>query len=149
MPEGRYSARRMSSERRAMAGVLTLGGPGREGAIAVMIALCVGCGAAASRRASPDPAVRAYGEALAARSPERTLELELATAHRGRDAAAQRAAIEEAGEELAGLGATISTIDPGRIQAHARIPLTDGGIVVLARESDGSWRIEGGPIGAP
>lgn len=135
MPERSYDAPAMSPDRLPAA---------------LALVLCAGCATgAASRRAPPEPVIRGYGEALAAHDAARTLELETATAHRGRDLEAQRAAIGDAASELAETGVALAAIDPARVHARARIPLAGGELVVVAREADGTWRIEGGPIGAP
>ena len=138
MPERRYHPRAMSRDRRAAA-------------VAILAAaVLAGCGgASAARRAAPDPVVRAYGEALVAGDAARTLELELPTAHAGRDQEAQRAAFAGAERELAEVGAALVATAPARVRAHARIPLADGEAAVLVRGEDGTWSIEGGPIGAP
>lgn len=114
----------------------------------IAVALLAACGATRSR-SGPEQTVHAYGEALARRDADATLALELVTAHRGRDARTQSAAFDSASEELAGLGAALTALDPARVLARARIPLRSGEVALLARAPDGSWRIEGGPALAP
>jgi hypothetical protein len=101
------------------------------------------------RYESASGAARAYGEALSSGDADGAHGLELATAHRGRDVAAQAARIADAREELGRVGRALASAGDAVIRTRARIPLESGELVVLARAADGSWRIEGGTPGAP
>ncbi|AKF04740.1 hypothetical protein DB32_001889 [Sandaracinus amylolyticus] len=114
-----------------------------------MVAI-VGCGGAmATAGDPPERAVRAYAEALARGDAAGTYEMELDVAHRDRDVAAQRARFEDARGELAEVGSALASAPRDAMRAHARVALSNGETVVLARDSDGGWRIEGGVLGVP
>ncbi|UJR82649.1 hypothetical protein [Sandaracinus amylolyticus] len=118
--------------------------------VLVPILALVGCGGATATAIDPpEPAVRAYAEALARGDAAGSYAMELETAHRDRDVGAQRARFEDARGELAEVGRALASAPAEATRAHARIALANGETVVLARDSDGGWRIEGGVLGVP
>lgn len=116
--------------------------------VAAVLTAC-GAGAQAGAPAEPTPSITGYADALARGDAEATLAMEADSAHRGRDGAAQAARMEDARAELAALGSAMAEAPPAALREHARVPLASGELVVMARDPDGGWRIEGGVLGVP
>jgi len=118
--------------------------------VLVTVLAIVGCGGATMAAVDPpEHAVRAYADALARGDAAGAHAMELESAHRDRDVDAQRARFDDAREELAQVGRALASAPPDATHAHARIALANGETVVLARDADGGWRIEGGVLGVP
>lgn len=120
--------------------------------IALLMAASTGCGGALAAGAPddpPEPTIATYADALSRGDADAALALEADAAHRGRALEDQRARMGDAREELAELGAAITSAPPSALRVHARIPVGGGELVVMARDPDGGWRVEGGVLGVP
>lgn len=112
-----------------------------------------GCGATPAARA-PEPgareAARAYGRALAAGDLAGARALEAGGDDpRAEESGGDAGAAGDAHEELAEVGRALVEAPPSATREVARVPLVNGETVVLARDPDGGWRIEGGVLGVP
>lgn len=120
--------------------------------IALLTATSTGCGGALATGTPddpPEPTVAAYADALTRGDAEAMTALEADAAHRGREVTDQHALVADAREELAELGRALAQAPPSAVRVHARAPVAGGEIVVMARDADGGWRIEGGVLGVP
>jgi len=119
----------------------------RRRASLCLLVLLTGCGASAADR-GPARAVEQYAEALRrgdARSAWRLLDED---ARRGRTPEEHQALMTSNAAELRDQGEALArAASPDATDAHARVELASGEVVVLVLEEDG-WRIDGGVLDA-